>query len=554
MRRKTLTLGALFFFLLMGQTCVFSQSDKNSNPMEKLIPDVFYEQAWQRFKDGGNKEKQEVVQLIKTNVKKTKSQGMGYYYLGIMSAELKEETESLKHFTQALDFFPDSADIHTRMGELYKKRDKPQDALAHFQKALEINMDIPAALVYVGKSCYDDGATDEAFRHFARAQKLEPRNQEALDYLGKIYLAKGLGQEAQRVLAALVKLQPKNAEAHLNLGKAYELLNDSVKAAEHFKKAQGPRGKEQSANVQGERGYSLARSLYLSGKLAEAEREYKKCIKQLEDKETGYVELGELYERAGREREGIKLYLLAYKGNRGLGHLAMRSGELYEGLGEFEEAEKVYKLLSRNAQYKDQAAFSLAQMKEKKLEIEQGALLDEINQSQATDATIEENYLKMFEQDKTNLLAIEGLKDFYQERGYYDEALKWFRRYNKLQPTSDYNKKLIEAEYREKLAQDNLRLFGAKSAPKTLSSKLTDDELQNLGYYGDNDRLQELGLQLLLKRKDYVSDGDANYRLLNFYMDRGKKAEALKRVTRMKSLGILTDSEASSLRERIRRP
>jgi tetratricopeptide (TPR) repeat protein len=550
---KSLGLGTILVFLMLGQAPSFAQQGKASNPKESLIPDIFYDQSWERFKAGSKKEKEEVVQLIKDNVKKTKSEGLGYYYLGIMCDELEEKAQSLKYFNHALEFFPESADIHTRIGELHKQKGKEKDALAQFQKALEINMDIPVALVYVGKNLYDKGLVDEAFSYFLRANELEPKNTEALEYLGKLYVARGLGEEARRVLTQLVKLQPKNSAAHLNLGKAYELLKDSVKSAEHFKKAQGgdARAKEKEKVVE-ESGYLLARSLYLSGKLAEAEREYKKCIKQLPDKETGYVELGELYERSGRGKEAVKLYLLAFKGNGGLGHLVIRSGEIYENLGEFEEAEKAYKLLSRNGQYKDQAAFSIAQLRAKKKELEQAALLDELGQSNVSDGTVEENYLKMFEQDKGSLVAIEGLKSYYEERGYYDEALKWFRRYDKLQPTSEYNKKLIEAEYKEKLAQDNLRLFGAKSAPKTLTTKLTDDELQNLGFYGDNDRLQELALQMLLKRKDYSSDSSANHRLLNFYLERGKRAEALKRVTRMKSLGILTDSEASSLREKIK--
>ncbi len=540
-------LTTLIFNTALGQSRAGS---KETNPKEQLIPDIFYNQNWQKFRLGTKKEKLHAVQSIKDNYKKTKSVGKGLYFLGIMYQELEEPANSLKYFGEALEHYPDSADIYARMGEVHQLRGKTEDALAHFQKALEINENIPSALAFKGIYLYEKEEINRALPLLEKARELKPENAEVLRTLGKIYVAKGLGEQAKEVLEQAVRFNKKDADTQLNLAKAYELLSDTLKAEEHFKKAKSY-GKKDETIIE-ESGYSLARSLFNSGKITEAEKEYKRNIKVLKEKDVGYLELGNLYESLGREKEAVNCYAEAYKLNKDHGDKLLLAGQLCEGLDDFEKAEELYKLLRRNKDYRDQALYALQQLKDARLGFESGQLLDEIRQTGTTDQHIEDNYLAIYALDKSNLEAIDGLMNFYEERGYYDEALKWFRRYNKLQPTSDYNKKTIEKDYRAKLADDNMRLFGTKSAPKTLRSKLEDDELYNLGFYGENDRLQENALVILLKRKNYAEDSYVHYRLLNFYRDRGKSKDALKRVTRMRSLGILSDNEAKSLRDEIR--
>jgi pentatricopeptide repeat protein len=74
----------------------------------------------------------------------------------------------------------------------------------------------------------------------------------------------------------------------------------------------------------------------------------------------------------------------------------------------------------------------------------------------------------------------------------------------------------------------------------------------NIAFYGENDRLQETALKILLTRKDYKTDSTAHHKLLRFYTERGNTKKALKCVSKMKRLGILSENESKSIRDELR--
>lgn len=515
------------------------------------VSEAYYSRAWKKYRIGNAKEKNDVIEALKKIIKKSKSEHMAHYYLGIMTTELGDDKEGLKHFNNALSYLPDSADILTRIGEIYDRQGKGKEALEYFNKALSINQMIPAALSRVGKDEYEKGNLTKALNMLLKAREMQPENPETLRILGKIYLAEKRGSEAQEVLSQAILFDEKHAETQLDLAKSYDLLNDSNKASEHYALAK-KLGKK-NEDIIGESGYSLAKNLYLSGKIEEAEKEYKKALKTLEDKASGYYGLAEIYESLGREDDAISHYIKAYNEDKKYADKIMSAAEIYIDREEYDKAETTYELLRRDPVYKEKAKAALSELKTIKEEAEKRQLEQEIRETGSSDADIESNYLALYDYDKNNTEAIQGLMNYYNNRGYYDEALKWFRRYNKINPTSAQDKKLIEKEYKEKLEQDNFRLHGEKSPKKDTKSSLSDDEIHNIAFSGENDRLQETALKILLTRKDYKSDSSAHHKLLRFYTERGNTKEALKCVSKMKRLGILSESESESIRNELRK-
>ena len=74
---------------------------------------------------------------------------------------------------------------------------------------------------------------------------------------------------------------------------------------------------------------------------------------------------------------------------------------------------------------------------------------------------------------------LEKLYNFYKDRGYYEEAIKWYRKYAKVGAVTAYEKKSVESELKSKLEQDNYYLFGSKDDDKPSKSKIPSYELMN---------------------------------------------------------------------------
>lgn len=514
-----------------------------------IITEAYYDKTWRTWQVGSKKEKAEVLKELKAIVKKAPEEFMAHYYLGIMNAEEGSNSQALNHLETALLGFPKSADIHSRIGELLYAKDE-EAAIDHFEAALKLEANNAKALTRLGIYQLESGDLDAALDLLTRARQLQPDNPEILRALGAILIDKNSAKEALPIIEQALLFDQKHAETHWILAKAYEKLEQPEKAAEHYALAKKlGRGDHEIKELIG---YDLARSMVKSGKSAAAEAEYKKEIRKNSDPATGLTELALLYEDTGRDDDAIKLYLQAYDLNKALGSGVMKSVDIYLKREDYANAERLLEILKRDPNLKDQAKMELAELEEMKTRQEKLKLEETLLDSKLTDRGIEETYYEMLNMDKKDAKALEGLKDFYQKRGYYDEALSYFRKYNKVNPTTDYNRKLIEKDLKNRWELDNFTLFGYKKPVDYKYSTAADDDLMNMAYNGDNDRIKEISFQILLDRKEYKENRRLIEGLLNFYAERGRTGDALKCVAKMKRLGYYTSSEATEKRAKLR--
>ncbi len=540
---------SFFYFPLTANSAPRRKKIKTIEPTP-VIPESFYDKAWRNFQIGSTKEKAEVIKELKAILRKSPDEFMAHYYLGIMISQEGSPTTALRHFETALLGFPKSADIHARIGELYSNRNKTEEATDHFRKALELEPNNARALAKLGIFELGSGNLDAALDLLTRARQVQPDNPDTLRGLGAILLEKNSANEALPILEQALLFDEKHAETQWLLGRTFEKLNKPAKAAEHYELAKkyGRRDPEIKELI----GYDLAKSLAQSGKYEEAEKEFLKLIRAKNDPATGYSELAQLYEDIGREDDAIKAYIKAFEIDRKLSSGILKAANIYLDREDYDNAENLLSLIKNDSELKEQVRYELKEIEHLRETMAQIELENSLNESQNTDADIENIYYEMLDQDKKNVQALEGLMNFYQERGYYEEALSFFRKYNRVNPTSDYNKKTIEKEIKDKLARDNMLLFGTRSTRDPGSRTIAADELKNLAEYGENDRVREMAMLILSKRKEHKNDRRWVEGLLEFYTRRGNTKEALKCVSAMKRLGFYNSSEAADKRRELR--
>jgi len=548
------------------------------------ISEAYYDKAWRTWQIGSKKEKEEVIKSLRSIVRKSPEEFMAHYYLGIMVSEEGSPTQALRHLETALVGFPKSADIHVRMGTLLDSSKKSDQAVEHYRKALELEPANAKALSRLGIYELENSNLDKAYDLLYKARQVQPDNPDTLRGLGSILVEKNNPKEALPILEQALLFDQKHAETHWLLARAYEQAGQPEKAAEYFALAKklGRRDPEMKELI----GYDMARSLVKAGKMQEAEAEYKKEIKKNSDAAIGHYELAQIYLDTGRENEAIASYNEAYKANKKLGDGMLKASDIYLHREEYDKAEDILKQLKKDPEYKDKAEMGLEEIKETREKQEKLRLEAEMADRKMNDAGVEANFLQMLSLNKDDASALEALVEFYKERGYYEKALYWFKRFNKVRPTSDVNRKMIEKDLKDRNDQDNFSLFGRKLVTKDykdnkvldnspisgndLTNKYTgehtvwlkalplkdsvipDDNLMQLAFNGENDRLKELAFLILLTRTEYKKDRRLHEGLMEFYAERGRVEDAVKCVNTLKSLGYFTAAEATEKRGKLR--
>lgn len=554
----TISFGIIASFCFTAlPSSIYAAKKKKTSFTTTEINDSFYDKAWRNFQIGSKKERKDVITALKAVVRKNPEEFMANYYLGIMTAEEDSPTSALRYFQTALAGFPKSADIHIRIAKILDEKGKYEEALEHYQKALEIEPVNGAALSRVGIAELEMGNNDEAYDLLFKARQAQPDNPDTLRSLGAVMIERGEIDEAVKVLDQALMFDQKHAETHWLIGKAFEKQRKPGQASEHFELAKkyGRTDSELKELI----GYDLARSLMRSGKYKEAEKEYKKTIKISEDPGTGYYELALLYGDIGQDDSSIKNFWKAYEMDRQFGEGLMKSAEIYMKREDYARAEEIYQVLKKDKKFKDQAKQAIEELRDREELNEKLKLEARIEDGRANDAVLENTYFEMLDYNKKDENALKGLWEFYEERGYYQEALVYFRKYNKLNPVSDFQKKLTEKELKNKLKLDNYIIFNWKKEIDFKSVPTSKDDLLQQAYNGENDRVKELAFQVLTwriahRKKDRSMSEDKPIveGMLEFYEERGRLQEALKCVSSLKRYGWWSDYEAKDKRRELR--
>jgi tetratricopeptide (TPR) repeat protein len=160
-----------------------------------------------------------------------------YNRRGERFAELGNEEEALKDFTNAISHDPSHWRAMHNRGVSYATLAKPNEALADFSRALQLNRQYANTWFNRGEIYTDRGDYQRAIADYAEAIRLAPRESEFYHARGKAYSRIGRGREGLEDLNAAIRLDADNAEARVIRGEIMLASRNWSQAATDFRDA-----------------------------------------------------------------------------------------------------------------------------------------------------------------------------------------------------------------------------------------------------------------------------------------------------------------------------
>lgn len=168
-------------------------------------------------------------------------QGIGYLQNFDRAENVASAIESLE---SAAELDPSYAPAQSGLAEAYWQRfnqtaDKEwaQRAVAAAEKAVQLNDRLAVSRTKLGEMYSRTSRPDDAVVQFERALDLDPLSADARAGLAKIYRSRNRNQEAEELLLEALELNPNSWQAHTDLAHHYDLVGRYAEAADLFEKA-----------------------------------------------------------------------------------------------------------------------------------------------------------------------------------------------------------------------------------------------------------------------------------------------------------------------------
>jgi tetratricopeptide (TPR) repeat protein len=159
-----------------------------------------------------------------------------HHRLGKMQERLGDWGAALESYRRALALPPDSPDLHCSLATLQYKQGAFAEAAETCRRALALHPNQPEILTQLGNALADLGHYGGALEAHRRALALQPDSPDALFGLGYFFERKGDLASAVDSYRTALKLNPNLSRAHLLLGSARLLQGDLGEAAECFER------------------------------------------------------------------------------------------------------------------------------------------------------------------------------------------------------------------------------------------------------------------------------------------------------------------------------
>jgi len=128
----------------------------------------------------------------------------------------------IERHRQAAEQRPNHADIHYRLGLLFRNRGQVDEAIASFRRATEINPGYVKALVKLGLALREVGKDDEAITIFTDATRVKPDYVDLHYQLGLLFVQRHKFELAVEHFGAAARGNPENVDFQANLALALQ--------------------------------------------------------------------------------------------------------------------------------------------------------------------------------------------------------------------------------------------------------------------------------------------------------------------------------------------
>jgi tetratricopeptide (TPR) repeat protein len=261
-----------------------------------------------------------------------------YSYLraGTANQRTGDHAGAERAFRRGLELAPNDPDILNALGWTLFQSGRPAEAVVEYERAVAADPRHAKAHNNLALALVELGRLEEAAQHFQASLEIEPRAEIYSD-LGFTMARMNRPKEAFEAYAKALQLDPECASAHLNLAVAFVQGGKLAEAERHYRKALAGRPTAETHNGLG---YVLARQ----NRTEEAVAEYRTAIEIDPNYTPAYNNLADALVRIGRLAEAEDAYKrsLAVKPSpavyNALGNLQRRLGKTDEAEAQFARA------------------------------------------------------------------------------------------------------------------------------------------------------------------------------------------------------------------------
>lgn len=226
---------------------------------------------------------------------------------------------------------------HNKLGMVYVRERRLEEALPHFERALEFHPGDPDVCSNLGSALDEMGRLSEAILRYEQSLRLQPDSAEVCINLANALVRTSRAEQALPYFERALQLNPKQVEAHGSFGYALAGLGRFPEAIQHLERAlslRPPGSVEAHCDV--------AKWLLQTGKVEEALRHYEQAVQINPGLVEAHGMMGNIFSNTNRleqavvqYREVIRLQPDLAEAHNDLGVALIRSGKTAEAEAEF---------------------------------------------------------------------------------------------------------------------------------------------------------------------------------------------------------------------------
>lgn len=260
----------------------------------------------------------------------------GYIIKPFVAKTLEEKIQKILQSRNS----PDEVDACLKLGNVYAKSGRSEDALKEYEKALKVRPHNARVYYALGNVYQQRGELDEAENAYGKAIAISPQYLKAHESLAWIYEKKGEREKAIQSIQEAVKISPKNPDRQIKLGKALLNIGRREEAKEAFDRAVKADPKKAAR-----RRMEIGEAFLDMGMAQEAEEVFQMILGTDPNNIEIYNRLGIALRKQGKYRVAIREYKKALTVDPedenihyNLGRTYMQAGMVADAIKEFEES------------------------------------------------------------------------------------------------------------------------------------------------------------------------------------------------------------------------
>ncbi|MDP2660532.1 MAG: tetratricopeptide repeat protein, partial [Dehalococcoidia bacterium] len=252
-------------------------------------------------------------------------------------------------YAQALDSWPDLAEVHNNYAVLLAGLGRSQEAEQHYQQALKLDPDNDESRYMYGRLLAERFRPQPAEEHHRRALKRNRDNPRVHFDYGVLLVAQRMLPEAEEQYRLAIKLDPDYAKAHNNYAVLLADQGRPQEAEQHFQQALKLDPDDAEAHV------NYATLLRQQGRLQEADLQYVRALKLDPDLHEAHYEHAMILAKQGRLQEADEHFQRAYELSPGYGWILTDYALQLWDQGRSDKAEELFQQVLREEPHDDDA-------------------------------------------------------------------------------------------------------------------------------------------------------------------------------------------------------